>query len=84
MSLRLFLTHRAEKDIKHLTIEMQARVKNTLRILVENPLKGDVLLGKYKGLRRYRVGEFRIIYEFETKRKQLTIVKIGHRREIYR
>lgn len=84
MNLRLFLTHRAKKDIKHLTSALQAKVKNALRILIENPLKGETLLGKYKGLRRYRIGEFRIIYEFETKRKQFTIIKIGHRREVYR
>ncbi|MDI6642389.1 MAG: type II toxin-antitoxin system RelE/ParE family toxin [Elusimicrobiota bacterium] len=82
--LKLFLTHRAEKDVKHLSVELQEKIKNALRILVENPLKGDAMIGKFKGLRRYRVGDFRIVYEFDTKEKYITIIKIGHRRGIYR
>ena len=82
--LQIFLTHRAEKDIKHLSIELKTRVKNALRILAEEPLKGDALMGKYQSLRRYRVGDFRIIYEADTKAKSITVIKIGHRREIYR
>lgn len=84
MSLKVFLTHRAGKDIKYLNPELLERIKQTLRILAENPLKGDNLSGKYKGLRRYRVGDFRIIYEFDSRRKEIIIIKIGNRREIYR
>lgn len=82
--LKILLTQRAEKDIKYLPVEILEKVKNTLRLLAEEPLKGEALLGKYKGLRRYRVGDFRIIYEVNLKMRYLTIIKIKHRKEVYR
>lgn len=45
---------------------------------------GLLLKGDLSGLRRVRVGSYRVVYEvFET---QLTIlvVRLGHRRDIYR
>ncbi len=82
--VKVFLTHRAEKDIKNLSKELKQRIKNALLLLKEEPLKGETLLGKYKGLRHWRVGNFRIIYEYITKKKSILIIKIGHRREVYR
>lgn len=84
MRLKVILTRRAEKDVKHLSLEYQVKVKNALRILAEEPLKGEALLGKYKGLRRYRIGDFRIVYEVNLKTNWITIIKIKHRREVYR
>lgn len=81
---RVYLASRAEKDIKKLTSRVKEEIRGILRVLADNPYKGTTLLGKYKGLRRYRVGDFRIVYELNKKRKALTIIKIGHRRDIYR
>jgi len=45
---------------------------------------GSALKGEFGGLRRLRVGRYRIIYE--TIREELTVlvVRVGHRREVYR
>ena len=80
----VLITHRAEKDIRRLPDEYQERIKNVLRLLYAEPFKGESLLGEFKGLRRYRVGDLRIIYEIDLKRKCLTIIRIRHRKEIYR
>lgn len=94
--LKILLTHRVEKDVKYLPVEILEKVKNALHILTEEPLKGlrhaqtlslpkgEALLGKYKGLRRYRIGDFRIVYEVNLKAKCITIIKIKHRKEVYR
>lgn len=82
--LRVYLTHQAEKDIKHLSSEYQEKIKNVIRVLSEEPLKGEALLGKYRGLRRYRVGDFRVVYEVNLKINSVTIIKIKHRKEVYR
>jgi mRNA interferase RelE/StbE len=42
------------------------------------------LTGELKGLFKLRVGDYRIAYSIEEKKKLLTIHLIGHRREIYR
>jgi mRNA interferase RelE/StbE len=33
---------------------------------------------------RVRQGEYRIVYEVEDRRSVVTVVKVGHRREVYR
>ncbi len=81
---RVYLTTRAEKDIKKLSSRIKEETKDILRVLADNPYKGIALLGKYKGLRRYRVGDFRVVYELNKKKKALTVIKIKHRREAYR
>jgi mRNA interferase RelE/StbE len=41
---------------------------------------------KLSGLERYRLrqGRYRILYEIEDARLTVTVVKVGHRREVYR
>ena len=39
---------------------------------------------KTSGLWRIRQGDYRIVYAIEDKESLVTIVRVGHRREIYR
>ena len=41
-------------------------------------------LAAKENLYRYRVGDYRIIYEIRDKILVVLIVRIGHRREVYR
>ena len=84
MNSAVFLTRTAEKDAMSLSGEYRERVKNALRILAEAPLKGEALVGTYSGLRRYRVGDFRIVYEFDSSRHRILMIKIRHRKEAYK
>lgn len=53
------------------------------RRLLENPiLAGKPLQQSLKGHRRLRVGDWRVIYRIES--DSVIILKIGHRREVYR
>jgi mRNA interferase RelE/StbE len=40
------------------------------------------LKGKFSGLRRYRIGEYRVIFVILD--EHILILRIGHRRDIYR
>jgi mRNA interferase RelE/StbE len=47
--------------------------------------KGTPLVGeKYAGQWRYRVGDYRIIARIEYETVTITVIRVGHRREIYR
>ena len=35
-------------------------------------------------LRRIRLGDYRILYQIQDRQLTVTVVKIGHRREVYR
>lgn len=42
------------------------------------------LKGDFSGLYKLKVGDWRIIYDIDHKKKVITVHKIGHRKEIYR
>ena len=41
------------------------------------------LTGKFKGYRRYRVGDWRVVYQIDDKPKRVLVLSIAHRREVY-
>lgn len=52
--------------------------------LATNPIEfGKPLQYSLKGLRRLRVGDYRIIFQIEEHKKTVLVVKIGHRKEVY-
>jgi len=44
---------------------------------------GEPLAGEWKGLWRYRVGDFRIICKIEAEKVVVQVVKVGHRSSVY-
>jgi len=51
----------------------------------DNPRQyGKALKGEYKGLWRYDVGKYRFICNIEDGILRILVVKIGHRRDVYR
>ncbi len=82
--MRIEITRRAKKDIDRLAAQTRKRCAEAVRVLAENPLRGEPLKGEFHGLRRYRVGDFRIIYEIEPDKDLLTLHAVRHRREAYR
>ncbi len=81
------LTKTAFKDLQKLPKHIQKIIIDKLDILSQNPnlLKNNIktLKGKYKGLKRLRVGKYRIIFEEREKELVILIIRIAHRREFY-
>ena len=44
---------------------------------------GKPLTGPYKGLWKYRIGDYRIIYAIEDKRLVVFVLRIRHRKDVY-
>lgn len=82
--MRVEITRRAKKDIDKLAAQTKKRCAEALRVLAANPLRGEPLKGEFHGLRRYRVGDFRLIYEVDIEGDLMTIHAVKHRREVYR
>lgn len=70
------------KDLKNLDKADAKRVLDKLeRELKKDPDTGEQLKGKFSGLLRLRVGDYRVIY---TKTKNgVLILLISHRRDVY-
>ena len=50
--------------------------------LAEKPEQFPELKGKFAGLRKFRVGDYRIIYSITSERTVL-VLRIKHRKEVY-
>ena len=75
---------RAVKELKRLQAEDQRRVWEAVGTLRETPLRGSALSGRWRGMRRLRVGAYRVIYGFDGKELLVLVVRVVHRRNVYR
>ena len=71
-------------DIPSLSEAARRRIRKAIGVkLGSNPIEfGKPLRYSFKGARRLRIGDYRVIYRLEPPDVVL-IVKIGHRREVY-
>ncbi|MDH3626429.1 MAG: type II toxin-antitoxin system RelE/ParE family toxin [Acidobacteriota bacterium] len=75
----------AEKQIRKLAQDDRIRVLRAIRPLAKEPRPpGSRKVRGYDDVFRIRVGTHRIIYRVVGRRLLIIILKIGHRREIYR
>lgn len=80
-------TRSAEKEFGRLPQKLQLRAAEAIALLSENPHSELIKVKKLKGaedLYRIRVADYRIVYELKDERLIILVIKIGHRREIYR
>jgi mRNA interferase RelE/StbE len=75
---------RAVKELEALPKNAQARVVRAVESLREEPFKGEQLSADWKGLRRLRVGRYRVIYAFDGRQFLILVVRVGHRSQVYR
>lgn len=74
-----------EKDLRPLPKSIVARVIEQIEALKTTPIPRQALkLSNAERLYRIRVGDYRIVYEVDTKAKQVLIHYVRHRREAYR
>ena len=60
------------------------RLAEAIDSLGENPLAGSPLKGRLRGLRRLRVGDYRIVYELLDGELVVLVVRVAHRSDAYR
>ena len=83
-SISIKWERRAVKELRRLPRDLQASVFSAVEALRQDPLSGQQLSGQWKGLRRLRVGVVRVIYGFDGVELSISILRVGHRREVYR
>lgn len=83
-SYRLVFKQSVAKDLRVIPNSDVARILNRLESLTENPRPPGC--EKLSTRERYRVrqGDYRIIYEIHDAELIVFVVKVGHRREVYR
>jgi len=84
MKYSLSILPRAQKELSRLDDSSYSRVRDAIRELASNarPVGCAKLAGRDGW--RIRVGNFRVIYEIDDAQKSITVLHVGHRRDVYR
>ena len=85
MTYQVELAPAAVRQIKKLPRDVQQLVVQQLEELALNPRpNGVVKLEGAESLYRVRLGDYRIVYQIQDEVLLVTVVKVAHRREVYR
>lgn len=89
MAWRIELSPEAEKELEDLDPQAAKRVLIFLRDRLgksENRERSGAALkgSRFKNLWKYRVGDYRLICKIEEEESKILVLRVGHRKEIYR
>lgn len=88
MTYKLVVSDEVKKQLKkmdkHVGLMLAKDMKKRLDGL-NNPRQfGKALTGQYKGLWRYRAGNYRVICDIVDNEMIILALEVGHRKEIYK
>ena len=84
MSYSVFFLPRAAREFAALSKSDFERVKRAIDGLSENPRPMNCQKLKGREGWRIRAGNYRVVYDIDDSIRSVTVVNIGHRREVYR
>lgn len=83
MSYQLLYTRTAFSDIKKLDSVVKKKIQKKLEQYSQSPLSyAKRLVNSQIGTYRWRIGDFRVVFDLDG--KNIVILRVGHRREIYK
>jgi addiction module RelE/StbE family toxin len=82
------MTKEFTKNVQGIDTKLQGRVLKAITAIVHDPTKarGDTikpLAGEMKGLWRYRIGDYRLVYKPENTQRHIILVAFDSRGDIY-
>jgi len=84
VSYEVYLLRRAQKSLSKIGVHDYERLQEAILDLGEEPKpRGCRKLSGREGW-RIRVGDYRVIYEIDEAEREVTVLDVGHRRDIYR
>ncbi|MCK5871393.1 MAG: type II toxin-antitoxin system RelE/ParE family toxin [Methylococcales bacterium] len=87
MTWKIDFDRQAFKALSKLDSVVKKRIVQFLENLelVDNPRQqGKALTGKFKGLWRYRVGDYRLICNIEDEQIIILVLDVAHRKQVYK
>ena len=85
MAYEIILQPSVARELRKLPKGIQKRIGKKIDELASNPPPPDAkTLAGSEGVLRVRAGDYRIIYTIKDQTLIVLVVRIGHRREIYR
>lgn len=84
MSFSIRIKGSAARDLRRIAKTDRLRIMSAIDRLSDSPFVGNALKGDLRGLRRIRVGDYRVLYELLDETLVVLVVRVAHRREVYR
>lgn len=84
MTYRVTILRRAQKELGALGGEAYGRVRDAIAALAEDPRPTGCLKLTGRDGWRIRIGNYRVVYEIDDNSQTVTVLHIGHRRDVYR
>jgi mRNA interferase RelE/StbE len=84
MTYAIAILRRAQKELQRLPRTDYERVRDAIRALADAPRPPGCLALTGRDGWRIRVGNYRVIYEINDIQHLVTILHVGHRRDVYR
>ncbi len=81
MQYAVLLHPKAHDFFKNIDKDLELRLKQKIKELREKPESGKKL--KYSDFHCLRIGEYRVIYEIDSLKKQVIVLYIGHKKNVY-
>jgi len=83
--MKVYFSRKAARDFKRLPSEVRQRVRKAIITLYETPFpRGVKKLKGFSNTYRLRVGDYRIVYKILWDKNEIWILRIAHRREVYK
>ena len=67
------------KALARIDVPQRKRLIEAIDKLKTNPTAGSVLKGEFTGLRRIRIGDYRIVYEVQNELLVILVVRVVYR-----
>lgn len=84
MSFSIRIKESAARELRRIAKPDRTRIVAAIDRLTETPHLGAALKGDLRGLRRLRVGDYRVVYEVRDEELVVLVVRAAHRRDAYR
>ena len=86
MNWTIKFSEKAQKEIKYLDHSIQRRIRDmvTHKLGYEANKFLIPLVGKFSGLYKFRVGDYRLICEKHDHELVVLVIKVKHRKEVYK
>ncbi len=80
----LVLERPAQKQLNRFPLHIHQKLIQALKKIKDNPLTGIKLHGELGAYFKLRVGDYRIVYSFNSDTNTVKVVKIEHRQGVYK
>ncbi len=84
MAYRVEIRRQASKELSRIGLEDRRRIARAIEGLADNPRPPGCRKLRDREGWKIRVGDCRVLYQIEEGRLLVLVVKVGHRKDVYR